>query len=157
MHRLETIGTGVLRTGQAHALEADVVHSVMNRWAVPNGVVHVYAGNFLAADRHIWDPVTGERHRAGLAEPLVPVDGNKPTTTESERTSLAGTAFAALSVTDVEATSAWLAGAFGLRNLTTHDASGYKPTPITTWRFGTFTEICGPDSLKMRLFVPAIH
>jgi predicted metal-dependent enzyme (double-stranded beta helix superfamily) len=66
MDRLEVVGSGVLRAGEAHALASHVVHAVMNRWTSPNGIVHVYAGNFLASERHIWDPVTGERHDAGL-------------------------------------------------------------------------------------------
>jgi predicted metal-dependent enzyme (double-stranded beta helix superfamily) len=213
---VETIGAGVLRAGQAHALHADVVHSVMNRWAVPNAVVHVYAGNFLASDRHIWDPVTGERHQAGLSEPLAPVAG-APAASEilSDLPALAGTAFAALSVDNVEATSRWLTNVLGLRDLTTHDdtcaideqftyliepasltivgvhrrtstprntgagldhlalrvptfaqlcewhttltSAGHQPTAITEWSFGTFTELHGPEGLKLRLFVPAVR
>jgi predicted metal-dependent enzyme (double-stranded beta helix superfamily) len=213
--RLDTIGSGVLRAGDVHALAADVVHSVMNRWATPNGVVHVYAGNFLAADRHIWDPVTAERHRAGLSEPLVPVDGTSEVTPGDEQAPLAGTAFAALSVADVAAMSTWLAEAFRLRGLTTQHETcaldeqftyliepssltiigvhrdpaaggrivagldhlalrvptvtqlehwhadlvsrGYAPTPITQWSFGTFTDVTGPQSLTVRLFVPALR
>jgi hypothetical protein len=118
---LETIGAGVLRAGQAHALDADVVHSVMNRWAAPNGVVHVYGGNFLAADRHIWDPVTGERHRAGMSEPLVPVDGATASSSEPDGPALAGTAFAALAVSDLDGVSSWLSEVLGLRSLTMSD------------------------------------
>jgi predicted metal-dependent enzyme (double-stranded beta helix superfamily) len=69
------VGSGVLRAGDAHCLPADAIHAVMNRWQTPNGVVHIYQGNFLAAERHIWDPVTGERHAADLSEPLAPVAG----------------------------------------------------------------------------------
>jgi hypothetical protein len=119
--RLETVGAGILRAGQAHALDADVVHSVMNRWAAPNGVVHVYAGNFLAADRHIWDPVTGERYSAGLSEPLVPVDQGVSRDLDVAGPTIAGTAFAALAVADVESTVGWLVDVFGLQRLITHD------------------------------------
>ncbi len=69
---LQPAGGGVLRAGDAHQLPANAIHAVMNRWDQPNGIVHVYPGNFLAADRHIWDPVTFERHPAGLTEPLAP-------------------------------------------------------------------------------------
>lgn len=69
---LADFGTGVLRAGEAHALPADAVHSVMNRWDTPNGVVHVYAGNFLALDRTIWDPVSLAAHPAGMTEMVAP-------------------------------------------------------------------------------------
>jgi hypothetical protein len=32
-----------------------------------------------------------------------------------------------------------------------------KPSPVTTWQFGTFVEVVGPESLKVRLFVPERH
>lgn len=70
---LSTVGHGVSRAGDSHALPADAVHSVMNRWDTPNGVVHVYAGNFLALERTLWDPVTNERTPAGLKEMTAPL------------------------------------------------------------------------------------
>lgn len=69
---LVDVGRTALRAGDAHALPADAVHSVMNRWDRPNGVVHVYAGDFLALERTIWDPVTGAAHPAGMGEMLAP-------------------------------------------------------------------------------------
>jgi quinol monooxygenase YgiN len=118
---LAIVGSGVLRAGQAHALASDVVHAVMNRWSSPNGIVHVYAGNFLASPRHIWDPVTGERHDAGLSEPLAPSGTPAPAAAALAGPPLAGTAFAALSVGDVDAVTAWLSDALGSQALTTHD------------------------------------
>jgi hypothetical protein len=119
---LTSVGTGLLRSGDAHQLRADVVHSVMNRWNAPNGIVHVYAGNFLALDRHIWDPVSGVRHQAGLAEPYAPLPGSSgpaiQVTADSSGPSLAGTAFVALAVDDVPAVSDWLTATFGLQSLT---------------------------------------
>jgi predicted metal-dependent enzyme (double-stranded beta helix superfamily) len=70
---LVTVGSGILRAGDVHSLPPDAIHAVMNRWNVPNGIVHLYAGNFLMMERHIWDPVTLERHVAGLAEPHAPL------------------------------------------------------------------------------------
>jgi Glyoxalase/Bleomycin resistance protein/Dioxygenase superfamily len=189
----------------------------MNRWDAPNGIVHIYKGNFLAADRHIWDPVTSERHRARLAEPLAPAhtasSRTAPLADRDLRPALAGTAFAAVTVGSVAATTRWMADALGLRTLTTQDdscaieqpysyliepssltivglhattepqtkaglehialrvptmgqleswqrdlaARGHRPSPITTWDFGTFVDITGPDALTIRLFVPAVR
>jgi predicted metal-dependent enzyme (double-stranded beta helix superfamily) len=214
---LDVVGTGVLRAGQAHSLPDDAVHAVMNRWASPNGIVHVYAGNFLAAERHVWDPVTGQRHDAGLSEPFAPLGSSAPheTFSNSDRPVLAGTAFAALSVTDINAVTTWLANVFGLQpfvapadtcavgeefayliepsSLTivgvhktsspqsrdtpsldhlalrvptmtqleqwhaTLDAAGHRPSAITPWKFGTFTQIVGPEGVIIRLFVPAVR
>ena len=69
---LRLVGASVLHAGEAHGLPASAVHAVMNRWNAPNGVVHIYAGNFLARERSLWDPVTGQRHPAGLGELLAP-------------------------------------------------------------------------------------
>lgn len=67
------IGSSVLRPGDAHTLPVNAVHSVMNRWDQPNGVVHVYAGNFVSLDRTVWDPVTGRSHPAGIGEMVAPL------------------------------------------------------------------------------------
>jgi predicted metal-dependent enzyme (double-stranded beta helix superfamily) len=213
--QLGVVGSGVLRAGEAHALASDVVHAVMNRWTSPNGIVHVYAGNFLASERHIWDPVTCERHDAGLSEPLAPSGTAEPSAVVSASLPLAGTAFAALSVGDVDAVTTWLAEALGLQALTTHDdtcaigeefvyliepssmtivgvhqarskdpdgvtgldhlalrvptianleqwrasldEAGHRPSAITQWKFGTFTQVVGPDGVTVRLFVPAVR
>jgi predicted metal-dependent enzyme (double-stranded beta helix superfamily)/catechol 2,3-dioxygenase-like lactoylglutathione lyase family enzyme len=124
---LQNIGSGVLRSGQAHSLPADAIHAVMNRWDSPNGIIHIYQGNFLASERHIWDPVTSERHPAGLTEPLAPsLNKRASTTTEDEpsgKPALAGTAFAAVTVSDLNAATQWMADAFGLRALTDQDDS----------------------------------
>jgi hypothetical protein len=118
---LTTVGTAILRAGEAHQLPAEAVHSVMNRWDSPNAMVHVYAGNFLALDRHIWDPVSGVRHQAGLAEPHAPLPGSTGPAphagSEPDRLSLGGTAFVALAVDDVRAMSTWLTATFGLQSL----------------------------------------
>jgi Glyoxalase/Bleomycin resistance protein/Dioxygenase superfamily len=201
------IGSAVLRTGEAHALPADVIHAVMNRWSAPNGIIHIYQGNFLAADRH------------GLSEPLAPTSAfdqsaaaDVPSPAQA-RPALAGTAFAAISVNDLSAASDWIADTFGLRSLTTHDDScaiddqfnyliepgsltivglhaaakkqtraglehvalrvpslgelerwrsdledrGLNPSETTTWNFGTFVDVTGPEELTVRLFVPAVR
>jgi predicted metal-dependent enzyme (double-stranded beta helix superfamily) len=131
-HRLDTLGHTVLRAGEVHSLSDTAVHSVMNRWDAPNVVVHVYGGNFLGVDRHIWDPITGQRHPGGLAEPYAPLHLDMPSgmeagqaepdrkevaETNSDRLSLAGTAFAALAVNDLSAVVAWFKDTFGLTSL----------------------------------------
>jgi predicted metal-dependent enzyme (double-stranded beta helix superfamily) len=124
---LVQVGSGVLRAGQAHTLPNDAIHAVMNRWNTPNGIVHIYQGNFLAADRHVWDPVTNERHPAGLSEPLAPDQNTRPSIVRGDDASsmpaLAGTAFAAVKVADLAETSRWMSDAFGLQTLTTQDDS----------------------------------
>jgi predicted metal-dependent enzyme (double-stranded beta helix superfamily) len=119
------VGNGVLRRGDVHALGSDAIHSVMNRWSVPNGVIHIYGGNFLAQERFIWDPVTGERSIAGLTEPLAPHESiGAPTEEANGATSgLGGTLFAALAVHSVDRVSTWLSESFGLTQLTNHDDS----------------------------------
>ncbi len=129
------VNSGVLRSGDSHSLPADAIHSVMNRWNTPNGVLHIYAGNFLAADRHIWDPVTGERHVAGLSEPLAPshvaFTRDQEPTTSADRPVLAGTAFVAVSVGELQSATKWLADAFGLRTLTTEADSCAVDQPFS--------------------------
>lgn len=211
---LRHVGSGVLRAGQVHALPADAIHAVMNRWSALNGVVHLYGGNFLAADRHVWDPVTHERHQAGLTEPLAPAAGGSVWQSDEDRgPALAGTAFAAISVTNLAAAKSWMTEAFGLTALTDQSDScaveepysylvepnsltivglhatrdpqpragldrvalrvptlqqleqwqslltsrGLAPSPLTAWNFGTFVDVNGPESLTVRLFVPAVR
>lgn len=130
---LTHVGAGILRTGEAHSLPADAIHAVMNRWNEPNGVVHIYGGNFLAMERTIWDPVTYKSSPAGLTEPLAPAERTRWTDGRPEaaddrvaaddRPMLAGTAFASLMVSDLAGSVAWLASAFGMNALTNEDDS----------------------------------
>jgi predicted metal-dependent enzyme (double-stranded beta helix superfamily)/catechol 2,3-dioxygenase-like lactoylglutathione lyase family enzyme len=124
---LRHVGSGVLRAGEAHALPADAIHAVMNRWDTPNGIIHIYQGNFLAAERHIWDPVTHARSPASLSEPLapshIPSSGGAITDESSVKPALAGTAFAAIAVNDLAGATDWMASVFGLHVLTTQDDS----------------------------------
>ena len=83
---LQTTGSTVLRPGDAHALPGNAIHSVMNRWDQPNGVVHIYAGNFVELDRTVWDPVTHQSHPAGLGEMVAPLttDRSDPATKRAD-------------------------------------------------------------------------
>ena len=56
--RLEAIGAKALSTSDAVLLDANVVHSVANPLARLSGAIHVYDGDFFAAERSEWDPET---------------------------------------------------------------------------------------------------
>ncbi len=69
---LTECGQRRLATGEVHSLEADAIHAVFNCWSEPNIVLHVYGGDFLAAAKTVYDPLSGDSYPLGLAEPLVP-------------------------------------------------------------------------------------
>lgn len=70
--QLTECGQRRLATGEAHSLDADAIHAVFNCWSEPNIVLHVYGGDFLAAAKAVYDPLSGDAYPLGLAEPLVP-------------------------------------------------------------------------------------
>ena len=117
---LTTNGHSVLRAGESHALPVDVVHSVMNRWDVSNGIVHVYAGNFLALERTLWDPMTSRRSQAGLKEMTAPLGvANGLDDGEARPDSgLGGTMFATVATNELGQTVSWLCETFGFNALT---------------------------------------
>jgi predicted metal-dependent enzyme (double-stranded beta helix superfamily) len=47
-----------LAAGEPAALDADVIHSVVNPIAKLTGAIHVYGGDFFARPRSEWDPET---------------------------------------------------------------------------------------------------
>ena len=53
---LEAAGARSLRTGDVDALGVDVIHSVLNPLDRLTGAIHVYGGDFVAAERSEWDP-----------------------------------------------------------------------------------------------------
>lgn len=63
---------GQITAGEVHVLPPEAIHAVFNCWEEPNVVLHLYGGDFLAAPKRVWDPVTGACFSLGLAEPLVP-------------------------------------------------------------------------------------
>lgn len=70
---LAEIGIGRLVAGEVHSLPAEAIHAVFNCWDQPNVVLHIYGGDFLAASKRVWDPVTGACSSLPLVEPLAPV------------------------------------------------------------------------------------
>jgi hypothetical protein len=101
-------------------LPADAVHSVMNRWDVSNGIIHVYAGNFLALERTIWDPISSQRTPAGLKEMTAPLGIASVVGGGSEDIGggLGGTMFAAVATKELDQTVIWLCDTFGFNALT---------------------------------------
>jgi predicted metal-dependent enzyme (double-stranded beta helix superfamily) len=57
-HRVEAAGAKSMRDGDVVSFGEDVIHSVINPIPRVTGALHVYGGDFFAADRHEWDPET---------------------------------------------------------------------------------------------------
>jgi predicted metal-dependent enzyme (double-stranded beta helix superfamily) len=53
--RIEARGATALSTGDVTALGVDVIHSVTNPISKLTGALHVYGGDFFAAERSEWD------------------------------------------------------------------------------------------------------
>ena len=56
--RIEASGARALCTGDAEPLGRDIIHSVTNPIPRLTGAIHVYGGDFFAAERSEWDPET---------------------------------------------------------------------------------------------------
>jgi predicted metal-dependent enzyme (double-stranded beta helix superfamily) len=56
--RIEAAGARSLRAGDAEALGRDIVHSVTNPIPRLTAAIHVYGGDFFAAQRSQWDAET---------------------------------------------------------------------------------------------------
>ncbi|WP_439578708.1 hypothetical protein [Elioraea sp.] len=56
--RLEAAGARALRAKDCAVLGRDIIHSVTNPAATLTGAIHVYGGDFFAAERSEWDPET---------------------------------------------------------------------------------------------------
>jgi predicted metal-dependent enzyme (double-stranded beta helix superfamily) len=56
--QIEPAGGQALGTGDVTLLGRDVVHSVVNPLAKISGAIHVYDGEFLTAQRSMWDAET---------------------------------------------------------------------------------------------------
>jgi predicted metal-dependent enzyme (double-stranded beta helix superfamily) len=59
---LEAAGARALRARDCAVLGKDIIHSVTNPLARLTGAIHVYAGDFFAAERSEWDPETLAEH-----------------------------------------------------------------------------------------------
>jgi predicted metal-dependent enzyme (double-stranded beta helix superfamily) len=60
---IEAAGARSLRERDAEALGRDVIHSVLNPIQRLTAAIHVYGGDFFAAERSEWDPETLCEHR----------------------------------------------------------------------------------------------
>ena len=58
--RIEAAGARSLSVGDAEPLGLDIIHSVSNPIMRLSGAIHVYGGDFFAADRSEWDAETLE-------------------------------------------------------------------------------------------------
>jgi predicted metal-dependent enzyme (double-stranded beta helix superfamily) len=56
--QIEPAGGQALGTGDVTLLGRDVIHSVVNPMAKISGAIHVYDGEFLTAQRSMWDAET---------------------------------------------------------------------------------------------------
>jgi predicted metal-dependent enzyme (double-stranded beta helix superfamily) len=56
--RLEAAGAKALSVGEAEPLGGNIIHSVTNPIPRLTGAIHVYGGDFFAAERSEWDPET---------------------------------------------------------------------------------------------------
>jgi predicted metal-dependent enzyme (double-stranded beta helix superfamily) len=54
--RVEAAGAKALCVGDAEPLGANIIHSVTNPILRLTGAIHVYGGDFFAAERSEWDP-----------------------------------------------------------------------------------------------------
>ena len=56
--RVEAAGAKALSVGDAEPLGRNIIHSVTNPIGRHTGAIHVYGGDFFAAERSEWDPET---------------------------------------------------------------------------------------------------
>jgi predicted metal-dependent enzyme (double-stranded beta helix superfamily) len=61
--RLEAAGASALAKGDAQPLGRDIIHSVTNPIPRLTAAIHVYGGDFFAAERSEWDPETLDEQR----------------------------------------------------------------------------------------------
>ena len=63
-NKIEAAGAKALSTMDAEALGSDIIHSVINPIDKLTGAIHIYGGDFFAAERSEWDSMTLEEHRS---------------------------------------------------------------------------------------------
>lgn len=67
-NKIEATGAKALRERDAVALAPDIIHSVINPIDQLTGAIHIYGGDFLAAERSEWDSLTLDEHRLDRAQ-----------------------------------------------------------------------------------------
>jgi len=68
--RIEAAGARALRVGDAEPLGHSIIHSVTNPIPRLTGAIHVYGGDFFAAERSEWDPENLEECRYDVAKTI---------------------------------------------------------------------------------------
>ena len=63
-NRIEAAGAKALCEGDAEPLGSDIIHSVINPIDKLTGAIHIYGGNFFAAERSEWDSLTLSEHKS---------------------------------------------------------------------------------------------
>ena len=63
-NKIEAAGAKALCATDAEPLGADIIHSVINPIDRLTGAIHIYGGDFFAAERSEWDSMTLEEHRS---------------------------------------------------------------------------------------------
>jgi len=62
-NKIEAAGAKALGAMDAEPLGADIIHSVINPIDKLTGAIHIYGGDFFAAERSEWDSLTLQEHR----------------------------------------------------------------------------------------------
>ena len=63
-NKIEAAGAKALCEMDAEPLGADIIHSVINPINKLTGAIHIYGGDFFAAERSEWDSITLLEHRS---------------------------------------------------------------------------------------------
>jgi predicted metal-dependent enzyme (double-stranded beta helix superfamily) len=66
--KVEAAGARALCVGDAEPLGHNIIHSVTNPIPRLTGAIHVYGGDFFAAERSEWDPESLEEGRYDVAK-----------------------------------------------------------------------------------------
>jgi predicted metal-dependent enzyme (double-stranded beta helix superfamily) len=66
--KVEAAGARALSVGDAEPLGHNIIHSVTNPIRRPTGAIHVYGGDFFAAERSEWDPENLQESRYDVAK-----------------------------------------------------------------------------------------
>jgi len=61
-NRIEAAGARALGERDAEPLGVDIIHSVLNPIDRLTGAIHIYGGDFFAAERSEWDSLTLDEH-----------------------------------------------------------------------------------------------
>ena len=67
-NKVEAAGAKALSERDAVALGSDVIHSVINPIDRLTGAIHIYGGDFFAAERSEWDSLTLDEHRLDVEQ-----------------------------------------------------------------------------------------